>query len=176
MWKKDGERDAGDIQPGPTKPKSPTPPDRPARPGGAPHERATIGRSITIRGDVTGDEDLVIQGRIEGSIQLAQHSVTIGPEGRVKADIAGRSVTVEGEVNGDLRGQEQVVLRSSARVEGDITSPRVVLEDGASFRGNIDMAATPEKTTAAQPEPRPVAPRDGREAKGPAPPTPATAT
>ena len=102
-------------------------------------ERATIGRSITIRGEVTGDEDLLIQGRVEGSVDLKQHSVTVGPEGQVKASIGGRIVTVEGRVEGNLTAQEQIILRKSAWVQGDIAAPRVVLEDGASFRGGVDM-------------------------------------
>lgn len=100
---------------------------------------ATIGPSITIKGDVTGDEDLVIQGRIEGTVTLKKHNVVIGPEGNVRANVHGRSVTVEGEVAGDLHGQEQVVLRRTAKVEGNIKAPRVTLEDGARFRGGIDM-------------------------------------
>ena len=79
----------------------------PARPAG----QATIGRAITIRGDVTGDEDLVIQGRVEGSVSLEQYAVTVGPEGQVKAHITGRIVTVESRVEGNLVGEEQVVLR-----------------------------------------------------------------
>ncbi len=102
-------------------------------------EQATICRSISIRGDVTGDEDLVIQGRVDGSVSLAQHGVTVGPEGQVKANISARIVTVEGRVEGNLTGDEQVILRRSARVEGDIMSPRVVLEEGAYFRGGVDM-------------------------------------
>jgi cytoskeletal protein CcmA (bactofilin family) len=104
-------------------------------------ERAAIGRSITIRGEVTGEEDLLIQGRVEGSVDLKEQAVTVGREGTVKANISGRMVTVEGEVEGDLTALEQVILRSSARVQGDITAPRVVLEDGATFRGGIDMGA-----------------------------------
>lgn len=106
-------------------------------------EAATIGRSITIRGDVTGDEDLYIQGRIEGTVDLKQHSVTVGPEGRVKANIKARMVTIEGEVDGNVRGQEQVALRSASKVNGDIVAPRVVLEDGATFLGSIDMSGQP---------------------------------
>ncbi|MFH1763794.1 MAG: polymer-forming cytoskeletal protein [Gemmatimonadota bacterium] len=98
-----------------------------------------MGPSITIRGDVSGDEDLLIQGRVEGSVDLKLKSVTVGTEGRVKANITGRVVIVEGEVEGDLKAKEQVVLRSTARVQGDITAARVVLEDGASFRGGVDM-------------------------------------
>ena len=138
MWKKEDE----------TKPATAAPDDQPARPrpqkpGPAPTraaEQATIGRSITIRGDVTGDEDLFIQGRIEGTIDLKQHSVTVGPDGRVKANLSGRTVTVEGEVDGDIKGQEQVSLKAESRVHGDIISPRVVLEDGATFLGSIDMS------------------------------------
>lgn len=112
---------------------------------GAGSEPATIGPSITIEGQVRGDEDLLIQGRVEGSVQLEQQSVTVGREGRVKADVTARVVTVEGEVEGDLNAEEQVILRSSARVEGDITAPRVVLEDGARFRGLVDMGDAAER-------------------------------
>jgi len=138
MWKKDDESNPTAITssgmitaPSPTSAKPVVP---------ASGEAATIGRSITIRGDVTGDEDLYIQGRIEGTIDLKQHSVTVGPEGRVKANIKGRMVTIEGEVDGDVRGQEQVALRSASKVNGDIVAPRVVLEDGATFLGSIDMS------------------------------------
>jgi cytoskeletal protein CcmA (bactofilin family) len=102
---------------------------------------AIIGPSITIKGDVSGDEDLMIQGRIDGKVNLAKHNVTIGSEGRVKADVQARTVVVEGEVEGDLRAQEQIILRHTAKVEGSITAPRVVLEDGAVFRGGIEMDA-----------------------------------
>ncbi len=144
MWKKTDDQDSDDraaARPATTPTAAGTPgPERSTRPSAPSGDRATIGRSITIRGDVTGDEDLMIQGRIEGSVQLGQHHVTVGPDGRVKANISGRSVTVEGEVTGDLHGDEQVALRPTARVEGDIVSPRVVLDDGASFRGSIDMS------------------------------------
>jgi len=106
--------------------------------GGGP---ATIGPSITIKGNVSGDEDLVIQGRIDGKVNLAKHNVTIGSNGRVKADVQGRTVVVEGEVEGDLRGQEQIILRKTAKVNGSIAAPRVTLEDGAVFRGAIEMDA-----------------------------------
>jgi cytoskeletal protein CcmA (bactofilin family) len=118
--------------------------ERPAAPrtaGGA----ASIGRSITIRGEVTGDEDLLIQGHVEGSVNLKQHAVTVGAEGEVKADITARIITVEGRVEGNLKAEEQVILRSAAIVEGDIAAPRVVLEDGARFRGGVDMGETLER-------------------------------
>ncbi|MEX2282935.1 MAG: polymer-forming cytoskeletal protein [Gemmatimonadota bacterium] len=105
----------------------------------ATNDPATIGRSITIKGEVKGDEDLLIQGRIDGSVTLKEYAVTVGPEGEVKADIGARVITVEGKVEGNLTAQEQVTLRNSARVQGNINAPRVVLEDGARFRGGVDM-------------------------------------
>lgn len=132
-------------------------------------ERASIGRSITIRGDVTGDEDLLIQGRVEGSVDLKQHSVTVGSDGEVKASVTGRVVIVEGSVEGNIRSEEQVVLRSSARVQGDITAPRLVLEDGARFRGGVDMGEeVPEAS-------RPSGNSSSQQSKRPTPATPAAA-
>lgn len=114
-----------------------------SRPATSASGRATIGPSISIRGDVTGSEDLVIQGRIDGSVTLDQHSVAVGSEGRVNANISGRVIMVEGTVEGDLTAKEQIVLRGTAHVLGDIKAPRVVLEDGATFRGLVDMASAP---------------------------------
>ena len=136
MFKKDG------TETSPAQPRSAQAPSgrTPApRKGGGP---AMIGPSITIKGDVSGDEDLIIQGRIEGKVDLAQHNVTIGADGRVKADVYGRTVIVEGEVEGDLRGKEQIILRETAKVQGSIAAPRVSLEDGAVFRGGIEMDAS----------------------------------
>lgn len=136
MWKKDEVPSPGAPSPLPE-----TPPRTPAasRPSTISGERAIIGPSISITGEVSGDEDLLIQGRIDGTVNLDQHAVTVGSEGRVKAGISGRVVVVEGAVEGDVRALEQIILRSSARVTGDVTAPRVVLEDGASFRGRVDM-------------------------------------
>ena len=119
---------------------------------------ATIGRSITINGEVTGDEDLLIQGKVEGSIELKQQSITVGQEGRVTASITGRVIVVEGQVEGDLKAEEQAVLKATAKVQGDIAAPRVVLEDGATFSGGVDMGEPLGKkpgvmgTSAAQPK------------------------
>lgn len=104
-------------------------------------DRATIGPSIFIKGDLTGDEDLVIEGRVEGKVDLKQNNVTIGKNGRVKADVYGRVVTVEGEVDGNVVAHEQAFLRQSGAIRGNISAPRVVLEDGSRFKGSIDMEA-----------------------------------
>jgi cytoskeletal protein CcmA (bactofilin family) len=143
VWKKEEEQA---VRPTTTPIASPEPVRAPTVRSGS----ATIGPSIVINGEVTGSEDLLIQGKIDGSISLGAHSVTVGGGGRVKADISGRVITIEGDVEGDLTAQEQIVLRGSAKVLGDIKAPRVVLEDGASFRGLVDMGAPrePEKVGA----------------------------
>ena len=145
MWKKGESEEVG--MPATVEPGSVAGEKKRVRETSGAREAATIGPSINIKGDVTGDEDLMIQGRIEGTVTLKQHNVVVGPEGQVKASIHGRSVTVEGTVVGDLRGDEQVVLRTSASVEGNIQAPRVTLEDGASFKGGIDMGDTARPQT-----------------------------
>ena len=98
-----------------------------------------IGPSINIKGEVTGDEDLLIQGNVEGTINLQDNEVSIGQSGTVTADIQARVVKIEGEVKGDIRGKEKVIISQSGNVHGNIVAPRVTLEDGAIFKGSIDM-------------------------------------
>jgi cytoskeletal protein CcmA (bactofilin family) len=98
-----------------------------------------IGPSIKIKGEVTGDEDLVVQGQVEGTISLKAHQVFVGESGRVSADIHAKTVKIDGEVNGDISGSENVVISKLGHVRGNIVAPRVTLEDGAVFKGSIDM-------------------------------------
>jgi len=112
-------------------------------------ERATIGPSIFIKGDLTGDEDLVIEGRVEGKVDLKQNNVTVGRNGRVKADVYGQTVIVEGEVDGNVFAGEQAILRQAGAIRGNIAAPRVVLEDGSRFKGSIDMEAKDSGRSAA---------------------------
>jgi len=100
---------------------------------------SVIGPSITINGDLSGSEDLTIHGQVEGGINFREHSVSIGAQGRVVADIVAKNIIVEGRLKGDLRGSEQVTVASTGQVSGDIHSPRVVLNDGCQFKGSIDM-------------------------------------
>ncbi len=100
---------------------------------------ASLGPSISIKGTLTGEEDLVIEGRLEGEVALHNQSVTIGRSGRVRADVHGSSICVEGEVHGNLFGEKQVIIRQSGKVRGNVTAPRVNLENGAKFKGAIDM-------------------------------------
>lgn len=110
---------------------------RPA--GGSGRDAAVIGRSIHINGDLRGEEDLRIEGDVNGTIQLKGNSLTIGKEGRIHADIYAKSIIVDGLVEGDLYGAERVGIRKNAQVRGNITAPRVSLEEGAKFKGSIEM-------------------------------------
>jgi cytoskeletal protein CcmA (bactofilin family) len=108
--------------------------------GSAPaREAAVIGRSIHIDGNLKGEEDLRIEGDVSGTIQLNNHSLTIGKDGKIKADVHAKAITVDGNMDGDLYGSERVSIRKSARVTGNIVAPRVSLEDGARFKGSIEM-------------------------------------
>jgi cytoskeletal protein CcmA (bactofilin family) len=145
MWKK-SEPEEVHLHPAPAPqvppavlPKNPIPPVR---------ERAMIGSTIAIMGDLRGEEDLLIEGRLEGKVEMRSHSVTVGKSGRIKGDIYGKIVTIEGTVEGNLYGEEQLIVRQSGTVRGNIVSPRVALEDGSNFKGNIDMSPK-EKTPVA---------------------------
>ena len=100
---------------------------------------AVIGPGIHINGDISGDENLVIEGRVDGKIHLGAHQVEIGQSGRVKADIRAKVIKIAGEVRGDLTGTEKVIILRSGNVHGNIVAPRMTLEDGAIFKGSIDM-------------------------------------
>jgi len=102
-------------------------------------DAAVIGPSIHIDGDVRGEEDLLIEGEVSGTVNLKNNSLTIGPNGKVHADVYAHSIYVDGLCEGDLFGSERVNVRKSATVRGNITSPRVSLEDGAKFKGAIEM-------------------------------------
>jgi len=140
-------------------------------------DAAAVGASIGIVGDITGEEDLTILGRIEGKIDLPQHVVTVGQSGRVKADIHARVVSVAGEVRGNLVAAEQILIRKTATMLGNLTAPRVGLEDGCSFRGSVEMESMPERSRAtarsapavapAKPQPAPSSPPAPSPAAGP---------
>ncbi len=100
---------------------------------------AVIGRSIKIDGTLSGDEDLRVEGYVSGTIRLPNHCLTIGKQGRIKADAYTKSMTIEGEVSGDLVSSESVAIRANAKITGNVLAARVSLEEGAHFRGSIDM-------------------------------------
>ena len=98
-----------------------------------------IGPSITIHGDVTGEEDLTVDGVIEGTVNLKENNLVVSVNGKVTANVNARIIRVDCEVKGELRGSEQVSISPSGKVSGDIRAPRVVLEDGCQFKGSVDM-------------------------------------
>ena len=103
-----------------------------------------IGTTIKIKGEITGDEDLLVEGSIEGSIDLSEFDLTIGQSGNVTAEVRAKTVKVEGHVTGDIHASQNVLVTKSARMVGNIKAPRVSLEDGAEFKGSIDMHAGTE--------------------------------
>ena len=116
---------------------------------------ALIGKSVVVKGELEGSEDLTIEGQVEGKIELRDHTLTIGQGGRIKAQVFAKAVIVCGELVGNINASENVEIRDSGAVDGDVVSPRVAIADGAHFRGSIDMqrkGAAPAKGTAGAPE------------------------
>ena len=150
MWK----RDEGDVRPTgvPTYRTPGAPASEPsgaqARPpayGTGDSERdavismGSIGKSVIIKGELNGSEDLQIEGQVEGKIELRQNTLTIGGNGKIKAQVFAKQVIVMGEVVGNITASEKVDIRENGSVDGDLVSPRVAIAEGAHFRGSIDM-------------------------------------
>jgi cytoskeletal protein CcmA (bactofilin family) len=98
-----------------------------------------IGKSVVIKGELNGSEDLTIEGHVEGTIQLREHVLTIGPNGKIKAQVFAKSVIVLGEVHGNITASDKVDIRDNGSVEGDLVSPRIAIAEGAHFKGSVDM-------------------------------------
>jgi cytoskeletal protein CcmA (bactofilin family) len=98
-----------------------------------------IGKSVVIKGELSGSEDLTIEGHVEGRIDLKGNVLTIGPNGKIKAEVFAKAVVVLGEVTGNVTASEKVDIRDNGSVDGDIASPRVAIAEGAHFRGSVDM-------------------------------------
>jgi cytoskeletal protein CcmA (bactofilin family) len=107
----------------------------------------SIGKSVVIKGELTASEDLIIEGQVDGKIELRQNTLTIGGNGKIKAQMFAKAVIVQGEVVGNITATEKVDIRDNGSVDGDIVSPRVAIAEGAHFRGSIDM----QRGAAAQP-------------------------
>jgi cytoskeletal protein CcmA (bactofilin family) len=119
-------------------------------------ERASIlGPTLYFKGDLSADEDLLIQGRVEGSITHTQR-LTIGPQGTVKANIRAQLIIVEGTVDGDLQADKSIVVKETAKVCGNIQAPSVSINEGACFSGNIDMGGKPGQAQAGKGDGTPV--------------------
>ena len=98
-----------------------------------------IGKSVIIKGELSGSEDLTIEGQVEGKIELKQNVLTIGPNARIKAQVFAKTVVIQGEVHGNVTASERVEIKDSGSIDGDVSAPRVAISDGAHFRGSIDM-------------------------------------
>ena len=109
---------------------------------------ASIGKSIVFKGDLSGDEDLQIDGQVEGGIQLANHELTIGETGRVQAQLYAKSVIVVGQVIGNITATERVEIQVNGVVEGDVHAPRLVVAEGAVLNGSVEMTRPPESPAA----------------------------
>jgi cytoskeletal protein CcmA (bactofilin family) len=116
---------------------------------------AAIGKSVLIRGELSGSEDLLIDGQVEGTIELREHHLTVGPNGRVQANINAKEVVIQGSVKGNVRAIDRVEIRKSGSLTGDMVAARVVIEDGAFFKGSIDIQKGGE-AHAKMPEPKKV--------------------
>ena len=154
MWKRDESvrppAVAGGRGAKPPPSSGPAPARRPGGEAARSIERdvVNIGKSVVIKGELNGSEDLTIEGQVDGKIELRQHVLTIGPNGKINAEVFAKSVIVLGEVTGNITSTDKVNIRENGSVDGDITAPRVAIAEGAHFRGSIDMQRS--KATAAQ--------------------------
>jgi cytoskeletal protein CcmA (bactofilin family) len=106
---------------------------------------AQIGKSVVVKGDLTGSEDLYVEGQIEGTISLKGNSLTVGPHGQVKASVEAKGVIVQGKLEGNVQASDRVELRKTAVVTGDISTQRISIEEGAYLKGKIDIQGKAEK-------------------------------
>ena len=117
------------------------------RPLGATADRAAarLGSSLHVKGEISGNEDLLIDGSVEGLIQLDERKLTIGPTAKVTADIIAREVVVYGNVKGNLRAKDRIEIKKDGSVNGDLTTARIMIEDGAYFKGSIEIDKSADK-------------------------------
>ena len=161
MWKPTTQPTATPNRPNePERPAMPTPVTSAPEPAAAPRpvaastaDQATIGKSLVIKGEVTGSESLYIDGRVEGSINLAGNRVTVGRNGVVSANINAREIVVLGKVRGNLTASDRVDIRSDGSLTGDVVAARISIEDGAFFKGGIDIRKAGQKPNGEEAKP-----------------------
>ena len=112
------------------------------------NQLANIGKSVMIKGEISGSEDLYIDGSIEGTIDLRDHSLTVGPNGKVKASIIAKAIVIQGKVDGSVSASDRLDLRKSAVVTGDVSTQRIAIEEGAFLKGKVDIQKELGKGTA----------------------------
>jgi cytoskeletal protein CcmA (bactofilin family) len=141
--------------PEPTRPVSPAPAPEPVRAAPAPGDQATIGKGLYIKGEITGSESLYVDGKVDGSINLAGNRVTVGRNGQVAASINAREIVVLGKVRGNITATDRVDIRAEGALTGDVAAARISIEDGAFFKGGIDIRKAETKQAAAPASPAP---------------------
>ncbi|HTP87653.1 MAG TPA: polymer-forming cytoskeletal protein [Bryobacteraceae bacterium] len=119
---------------------------------------AIIGKSVMIKGQIVSREDLTIDGEVEGTVELQEHRLTVGPHGKVRADIKAREIVVLGNVYGNVDVADKIEIRKDAKLVGDIKTARIVIEDGAYFKGTTDIVRPEPKAAPAPPKPAAAAP------------------
>ena len=122
-------------------------------PAGAPGRRAVVGPASSLRGQLSAREDVWIEGQLDGEVQAPAHQVTVSAGGRVRAEIKARTVVIEGELQGNVVASHMVIVRAGGRMQGDIRAPRVGLDEGCQFQGNVDMDSSQAVVPAPEPEP-----------------------
>ena len=118
---------------------------------------ATIGKAVKISGNIYSREDLYVDGDLEGTVEAMEHKLTIGPNGTVKATIKAREVVVLGAIHGNVEATDKLEIRKDAKLTGDIRTARIIIEDGAYFKGSIDIVKPEPKPAPAAPRPQPAA-------------------
>ena len=124
---------------------------------------ATIGKAVMVKGQIFSREDLIIDGEVEGTVEAQEHRVTVGPNGKVHAGVKAREIVVLGAINGNVEATDKIDIRKDARLVGDIKTARIVIEDGAYFKGSIDITKQEAK-----PQPAPAPQRREQPAAAPA--------
>jgi cytoskeletal protein CcmA (bactofilin family) len=154
MWKRDEAVKPTGGQPVPAAPQPATTAPAAAQPEVRRMERTmvNIGKSVVIKGELAGSEDLTVEGNVEGRIELKDHVLTIGPNGKIKAQVLAKSVVVQGEVNGNITATDKVDIREGGSVDGDLIAPRVAIAEGAHFRGSVDMQRKGGASAQSQPQ------------------------
>lgn len=129
---------------------------------------AVIGKSVMIKGQIFSREDLTVDGEVEGSIELQENRLTIGPHGKLNAGVKAREIVVLGAINGNVEASEKIDIRKDAKLVGDIKTQRIVIEDGAYFKGSIDIIRPEVKAAPAAPTPKPAPAQYANPAPAPA--------
>jgi cytoskeletal protein CcmA (bactofilin family) len=154
MWGKKDEPETSSAAANPAPPQPVTAPKPAPRPAAPPvtsspvsaersnASQAQVGKSLHLKGEISGSEDLFIDGEVEGTVELKDNNLTIGPNGNVHADVQARSITILGRLRGNVRAGDRVEIRKTGSLEGDLATARIIIEDGAVFRGSIDIVQT----------------------------------